>query len=227
MELTSADADALRVEMICGAPPVTTRATLSSLVARHCALRLDQDVPPLAPDTNIMLRLEERRRMEIIGVVARHEGRRIDIRIVRISHAERRYFPREEGGIELRYKRLQGTGTEAAMQAWRRGLFEVAGDDDWSHPKPFMNFSASGLRFADRFEGDEGDLLLLTFRLDGQTVWHRATATVVRCAPTPPDGVTEVAVDFTDVEHATVEALTDFTLDRQLAELARRGVAID
>ena len=141
------------------------------------------------------------------------------VAVTRVNHQEKRYFPREFAGLTVRWKRLTGSSVDALIAAWRRGLSEV-GEDDWNSPEPFMNFSASGLRFRDAAECLEGDVLLVSLRLPGEDRWHRATASVVRRIESA-DGTAEIAVAFRDIDAASVEALADYTLDRQLAELAR------
>ena len=98
-------------------------------------------------------------------------------------------------------------------------------DEGWNTPEPLMNFSASGLRFRDSAPCEEGDNILITFQLHGQSVWHRATATVVRRTPAENGMGADIAIAFQDMEPQAVEALADFTLDRQLAELARLGIS--
>ena len=231
MDMPPDESHPIAVELVCpiSKPPLTAPATLFAFEDRQCEVRIRAPIPTLAPDTSVMLRLTERRALEIFGLVAQHEGDRVDVRIVRVSHREKRYFPREEGSFDLKWKRLEGASVEAASQAWRRGLFEVDRDDEWNIPSPVMNFSASGLRFRDHAPCAPGDVLLVTFRPSGQTAWHRATASVVRREPDPRDDAAppEVAVEFVDIDPASVEALADFTLDRQLDELARHGVTVD
>ncbi len=221
------DGSPVRVELVCAGlePPVCTRAALMSVTARRCALETEVEIPPLEPDTGVVVRLEARRAMEIVGLVERHVGRTIDVHVTRVSHREKRYFPREFGGIDLRWKRVEGE-SPAVLAAWRRGLSAVD-EDAWHIPNPFMNFSASGLRFRDVATIDPGDVILVEFRVQGATVWHRATAVVIRYTPNIDGHLAEAAIAFRDIDPKSVEALADYTLDRQLSELARLGADVD
>ena len=163
--------------------------------------------------------------MELIGQVESQTDQKLDVSIVRVSPREKRYFPREDGGIDMHWKRLERSGSEVATHAWRRGLFEVDGNEDWNTPEPFMNFSASGLRFRDLAPCSEGDIVLIAFRLQGRTAWHRATAVVVRRDQPENGACPEIAVAFQDLEPETVQLLADYTLDRQLDELAKHAPA--
>lgn len=224
MPMTSSELDLIVVELECvdGDPTVRVRARLTGFSARRCTLRMEDETAQLRPNSPVVLRLVDRRAMEIFGLVEWHAGRDLEINITRVNHHEKRYFPREYGGIDVRWKRMDGRRPVTA-EAWRRGLHSVD-DEEWNTPDPYMNFSASGLRFRDTSPCDEGDTVLIALRPHGQAEWHRAIATVVRRASSLENESAEIAVAFQDIDPASVEALADFTLDRQLAELVRLGL---
>lgn len=226
--MTSSELYSFPVELVCAVrePPLRARALLTSFTARACSVRTDIELPRLPPETTVTLRLEDRRATEVSCRIIQQTGRDLELRVTAVHHPEKRYFPREYGGIDVRWKRLDHAGREAAIHAWRKGLFAIDGDG-WNTPEPYMNFSASGLRFRDKAPCSEGDLLLVTFRVQGQAVWHRAAATVVRRTQTDDGASPEIAVTFDDIPTDAVEALADFTLDRQLTELARHGLGAE
>ena len=78
--VTSSQPQQVRVELVCagGEPPLRAYAVLTGFSSRRCRLKTDEELPPLPPDTGLMLRLEDREAMEIVGLVERQEGREID-----------------------------------------------------------------------------------------------------------------------------------------------------
>lgn len=224
MAVLSADLDMIRVEFECPhrAPPLRTEARLTAFSRKRCSVLVaDEDPPLIEPGTQVELKVVYRRELKVEAVVEQQAGREIDLRNERIVHPDQRYFARENAGIELRWKRIEDDGREATSEAWRRGLFAV--DEDWNTPDPFMNFSASGLRFRDQATCNPGDIVLVAFRLPSDDQWRRAQANVVRMVPRD-DGQNEIAVAFEHLEEASVEALAMFALDCQMDELIQNGV---
>ncbi len=226
MEMTSSASPEhpISVEIICATaePPVCTDGALLSLADKRCTVQTSTPLPELAPGSSVIVRVHDHRQLEFIGLIEEGSAHALDVQIVRVSPQEKRYFPRENGGIDMHWKRLDRCGFEVATAAWRRGLFEVDGKEDWNTPEPFMNFSASGLRFRDDAPCAPGDIVLIAFRLKGRSAWHRAIAEVVR--RTQNDGqAADIAVAFQELEPTTVELLANFTLDRQLDELAKHA----
>ena len=219
--MTMSALNLIPVELTCaGQSSLRARGLLTAFSDRIVTLRLEGQIEPLQADTGVVLCLEDRPAMEIVGLVESHEDLELTVRITRVTHHEKRYFPREYGGIELRWRRL-----EAAARADAPAEALLTDDQgEWHQPHPFMNFSASGLRFRDTAPCEEGDTLQLLFRVEDQSVWHQATATVVRRAPAPDGTDAEIAVAFDEIAPASIQALADYTLDRQLDELASHGV---
>ena len=120
----------------------------------------------------------------------------------------KRAFPRMFGSIHLRYRHIDAAAAEHHIRDW---LFHISEPDDtWHSPDPFMNFSASGLRFQDEAPREIGDLLLLEMGIPTAPERWRATARVVRLEH-DGEGKSFVAVRFLDLPAEAQETLQRFT----------------
>ncbi|MEM7677218.1 MAG: PilZ domain-containing protein [Myxococcota bacterium] len=224
MAVLSADLDIIRVEFECPHrdPPLRIEARLTAFSRHRCAVLIASDDPPqLATGTQVELTVVYRRELKVEAIVEQQVGREVELRNERIIHPDQRYFARENAGIELHWKPVADENREASSQAWQRGIFAL--DDGWNTPHPFVNFSASGLRFRDQASCSPGDIVLVAFRLPDEDQWRRARASVVRTEP-GDDGQYDIAVAFEQIEEESVEALATFALDRQMDELVQSGV---
>ena len=229
-------APSLAVELSCPSahPPVRAPASLVSLADRHCRLVSAVDLPPLAPETGLTLTVTARPALEIVGVVEHHSGRTIGLRVTRVGHREKRYFPREDGGLAVRWRPVDPDHADDAPRGSPTTMPSSAEfDDGWHRPQPFVNFSASGIRFHDRAPVAKGDALRVAFQVDPAEPWHLTTAEVVRCSALPKDtadtapsgrDASEIAVAFRTISAPALEALADYTLDQQVAALARHAL---
>ena len=121
------------------------------------------------------------------GEVTDVEGDVIQIAVRSEIPADRRDYSRTYGGLDLRYQIVPQQEFELIARRWLttgRSTY-----DTWFKPDPFMDFSASGLKFHDVERCVSGDHLLLEFRVPGSTVVHRATADVIRVLPIPIDEI--------------------------------------
>ncbi|MCA9556486.1 MAG: hypothetical protein KC933_41060, partial [Myxococcales bacterium] len=123
---------------------------------------------------------------------------------------DRRVFPRVVGGIPLRYRIVHTREAEVVTARWMAGAPDAAPASEWRHPDPFMNFSATGLRFDDEPLAEAGDILLCELGVGGRPEHWRAVATVVRLIPIHgaheiPGACHHVAVMFSDAPTALTE----------------------
>lgn len=138
---------------------------------------------------------------------------------------DRRVFPRVMGGIPMRYRLVHSDEAAAVTARWMAGAPDAADPSEWRQPDPFMNFSATGLRFDDQPLVEAGDLLLIELGVGGRPERWRAVGTVVRLIPIEgaeevPGVSHHVAVMFIDAPTALTEALEAYTLQLQRLTLA-------
>lgn len=210
----------VRVELICASlnPPLRREGTVHQVEGRICQLRLDGDSSDrLTPDLGVVLDLQDNSNLHIVGIVRAIEDGNIHVEITRVAHREKRYFPREDGGLSVEYRSVKALENEGP--AWLQGLEDAkAQGEAWQRPPPFMNFSGSGLRFSVQQPLEPGSGLLLSFELPRTQKSYRATARVVRCSE--HGSAVQAAVEFIDISPEAVQALADFTMERQLEQLA-------
>ncbi len=181
------------------------------------------DLTHARPGTRVMVDSGESSVVRMVGVVSNTEAGRTTLIVEKSVRRDLREYPRTYGGIQLRYHVVQGDERAAEAREWIDG---VARDvDGWLRPDPYMNFSATGLRFE---EGEatcaSGDLVLLHMGVPTSSTPWRATAEVVRCELLPEDERTEeathfVALQFLQIPPEASQALARFTL-RVLSALA-------
>jgi len=196
-------------------------------------LELDMEDPETGfrEGLHVVLAGGEEAPFRIMGIVSGVEGRRLRVKTERVVNVDKRDFPRLQGGISVRYRKLGETENEDAVKAWFSGK-DAAAEGLWRVPDPFMDFSGSGLRFEDRLCCGEGDLLLLEMQIPPSGSRWRATARVVRVIPlrkedeeTSQPGARQdapthhIAVAFDQVPHEAAEALAAYALRIQDALL--------
>ena len=193
---------------------------LHELERRGCVVELVGDGPAdLALRSPVHIELPSVDGARIRGRLGQRVGRRLTVHIPQSEH-EQRYYPRVDGGIDAEYRVLPDHAGDATRRSWLRGL-SVADESPWFRPPPFMNFSVSGLRCEDGLGCKVGAELLFALRVPTMPNVVRATARVVR-VDERPDAPNLIAVEFMDVDPNGVEALTDYTLDRQLEAFSDR-----
>lgn len=212
-------------------PPLIRTGRVVRCEDEELALELADPEPGFREGLHVVLAGGEETPFRILGVVSGVEGRRLRVKAERVVDVDKRDFPRLQGGIALRYRRLddEAEGKDAA-EAWIAGGGLPAGGE-WWEPDPFMDFSGSGLRFQDRLSCSAGDLLLLEMQVPPSGNRWRATARVVRLTPIhhgdetqPGDGgegeaTHHIAVTFEHIPHEAAEALAACALRIQDALL--------
>ena len=180
----------------------------------HCRVRVPEIPAGLDVGLGVVVVLAPHRHFKLTGVVEGTEGTRfIDIEIKRVQGREKRYYPRSEGGLELRY-RVGEPSERAALRAWRRGIDDTEEVVSWSKPCGPVNFSGSGLRFHTDADASPLSPVQVELRVPDSPTWHRVVAEVVRVLGDGDER--SMAVQFVDVDLPTVEALTGFMLERDL-----------
>jgi len=156
------------------------------------------------------------------GEVTDVEGDVIQIAVRSEIPADRRDYSRTYGGLDLRYQIVPKQQVELVSRRWVSTGKSTS--DEWHKPDPFMDFSASGLKFHDVDRCSAGDLLLVEFRVPGSPVVHRATLHVIRVLPIPTDEMDNepfeiggiipsrmVATHFLHLDPASIIALIHFS----------------
>lgn len=197
------------------------KGILHELERRGCVFELLGDAPAdLELSSNLEIELPSIDGARIRGRLRQRVGRRITVQVPRTGEHEQRYYPRVDGGIDAEYRILPPNSGETTRRSWLRGL-SVADDAPWFTPPPFMNFSVSGLRCEDGLGCEVDDVLLFALRVPTMPDVVRATARVVR-VDEHEDEPNQIAVEFIDIDPVGIEALTDYTLDRQLEAFSER-----
>jgi hypothetical protein len=197
-------------------PPVFLKGRAVFDTPRSCTVDLLSDAPGLRVGLDLVLDAAAEAGCRVVGTITEVEARRIRVSVDHMVRTDLRVFPRMWGGISVRYR--AATSPDEA-NPWLRGE-GLAGT--WHCPEPYMDFSASGLRFEDAETCRKDDLVLLEFRVPFHDPAWRATARVVRIAPLSADDLEdvdpdvprpthEVAVQFVEVPPEAVDALVDFT----------------
>lgn len=175
--------------------------------------------------TRTMVDSGESSLIRMVGVVMGTDGACASIAVEKSVRRDLREYPRTYGGIQLRYRVLGADGAAAACESWMAGETTEADQGLWRRPDPYMNFSATGLRFEEpEATCHDGDLVLLEMDVPTSPVPWRALGEVVRCAPLPEEEQTEdathfIALTFSDIPSEASQALARFTL-RVLSALA-------
>lgn len=222
------------VEVLClsVSPPLIRKGTLAGQVGEHLEILLDGE-SDFQPGMRVAVAGRAEGPLRVLGTVSEIQGRRLRIETGRVIPEEKRAFPRMPGGIRLRYCSLSGKEAEKACRAWMSGGGGTWWDVEWREPDPFMDFSASGLRFEDARACRVGDTVLLELQVPGAAETWRAVARVVRVEAVERESAAAdsggenagrapgyaIAVHFTDLPAGARAALGAFTLRIQNALL--------
>lgn len=192
-------------------------------------VQVDDDVSGLEIGSQVIISFHDMELPKVIANVVGTAGDTLTCAPKVVKEPERRYYPRLFGGIQLKYKVLDGDGPEAEAEAARWMANGDAGQADWLQPDEFMNFSVTGLAFDTTGEPASGDLLVLDLGFRRKPQRYRATGSVVRTIPIPDDerdpSVTvggqpvthRVAIDFEALPEAARAELVAMTLALQEA----------
>lgn len=222
------------VEVLCLSvgPPLIRKGTLVSQEGPLLEVLLEGE-SDFQPGMRVAVAGRAEGALRLLGTVSQTEGRKVRIETGRVIPKEKRAFPRMPGGIRLRYCVLSGKDVETISRAWTSGGEAPCGDMEWREPDPFMDFSASGLRFEDQRLCRIGDTILLEFEVPGTPEVWRASARIVRVERLDREGAGAeqseaaagrtpayaIAVHFTDLPAGARAALGAFTLRIQNALL--------
>lgn len=212
----------LAVELVCAtsATPIHAAGRLVRYEGDRCAVRLHAVGVPLSPGDRVVVTVlgdgGERIQGEVTGV----EHGRVELAVRRARRRDQRDYPRVDGGLEVRYRQLEGGDHSRTVRAWLAGLGDAAGT--WVEPPRHMNVSGSGLRFWAETAPADGQRLLLELRIPPTDGAHRLSAEVVRSTPSPTGGH-DVAIRFDDVPAAAQDALTQYIFDQQTAAFGALG----
>jgi len=213
------------VELVCTnqTPPaiLQAQATWFDGASYKVTLRDAASAPPQVGE-RVILDFGENESPRVLAIVTERDGGDMNLTIKRSQPRDKREFPRMHGGIQLRYTVVQDVG---AADAWvSRG--ESAPTIEWFTPDPFMDFSASGLKFDDAPNCADNDLLLVHLEVPTAEGSWRGVARVVRVSEILPEDREEgnaathhVAVEFQTLPAEAIEALMTFTLHLQGALL--------
>lgn len=224
------------VEVFClsVSPPLIRKGTLAWQEGQRLEVLLEGE-SGFQPGMRVAVAGSAEGAVRVLGTVCETAGRTVCIETGRVIPEEKREFPRMPGGIRLRYCVLAGKEKEVeeACRGWMSGTEWAGKDAEWREPDPFMDFSASGLRFEDDRPCRVGDTLLLQFQVPGAPEVWRACARVVRVEAVDrewtnaeQDGESAgrapayaIAVHFTALSAGARAALGAFTLRIQNALL--------
>lgn len=150
-----------------------------------------------------------RRRVRVVSLSSNY----ISVESVGRSRQERRIFPRIEGTISLSY-RVVLDDEKLLLNSWlsTNDTNSVEALPNWIEPEdPFMDFSATGLRFCAVNPLDSGVVLLLKFKIPlvSDKIFF-ASAEVIRTI-SEDDGLNLVAIAFLDVSDEATDALMEYT----------------
>ncbi len=216
------------VELICTTrvPPLILRATTTLFDGTRYRVRLDDEGDALELGARVILEFGRSDSPRVLALVAEVDGSNLLLDVQQSRPRDKREFPRMYGGVELRYAVVAPQDT-VAIDGWRNGTVQVG--DDWHHPDPFMDFSASGLKFDDEETCKADDILLMDMSIPPSDESFRGVARVVRLFTIEEDddptlgedrtGTHAIAVEFVHLPTAAVEALMQFTLRLQGAIL--------
>lgn len=216
-----------RVELVCTnqTPPAILQAVANWFDGETYRVALDTpESPSPSVGERVILDFGENEFPRVLAVVTERDGAALRLSVKRSQPRDKREFPRMHGGIKVRYTAIS-PGDESAADAWyRRG--EAPDGVDWGAPDPFMDFSASGLKFEDIPRCVEDDLLLLELEVPTAEGRWRGVARVVRVSPIAPEdreagssATHHIAVEFQSLPAEAIEALMTFTLHLQGALL--------
>jgi len=225
---------ALSIDLICTTqvPPTIIRGVVKRFDGELYTVQIQDDPAGLDIDARVILDFGADESPRMLTEVRSREGDTLYLAVRRSQARDKREFPRMQGGIHLRYAALGPAGDAPTGRSDARGWVDRGAPPEgaaWAAPDPFMDFSASGLKFDDRPACVAGDLLLMELGVPSRDERWRGLARVVRLFPVPPDqrerpddpqGPThQVAVEFLEIAPEATEALMEFTLQLQSALL--------
>jgi len=222
-EHSTVTADLLALKAV---PPLIARGQVTFEGPTACVVATESECPGLKVGMDVVIDACREAACRLIGHVVGLEGHQVRIQVRTVVPTDQRIFPRMWGGIEVRYRPVQNGEPGDTLESWLAG---APAEGSWSQPAPYMDFSASGLRFEDRETCQKDDRVLLEFRLPFRAETWRATARVVRVAPLTPEELAdqdpsaevpathEVALEFIDLGPGAIDSLMDFT--RRLQEV--------
>lgn len=200
-------------------PPLIAPGRVTCRDEGTCDVLLDGEVPGFAEGMQVIVDAGEATDLRVVGSIGLVQGNLLHVESRTVVRRDKRIFPRTWGGIRLRYQ----VAAPELLRAWIDAGTDPGGA--WFSPDPFMDFSGSGLKFEDTEHCVAGDALLLELCIPPAETLYRAAARVVRLLPIPPaelemlereEGESipshQVAVHFTELPAAAVEALMEFTL---------------
>lgn len=201
-------------------PPVFLKGRVVFDTPWSCTVDHDGNAAGLRVGLDVVLNAAAEAGCRVVGTISSVEPRQVKIAVSHMVRTDQRIFPRMWGGIHARYRTAKD---DAELDAWMHGT-ELEGP--WHTPEPYMDFSASGLRFEDQETCRKDDTVLVEFRVPFHEPAWRATAKVVRVAPLTADDLEdvdpdvqcpthEVAVQFVEVPSEAIDALMDFTVRLQ------------
>ncbi len=204
--------------------------TCSGRMVRHDGDKIEvelsaEDASHVEDGTRTMVDSGESSLTRLIGLVEGIDKRRVSVTVEKSVKRDLREYPRTYGGITTRYRVVEPDKAEAAAISWMAGEALESEKGTWRTPDPYMNFSATGLRFEEsEATCTGGDLILLEMKLPTSEVTWRALAEIVRCAPLMEEEQSEeathfVALNFLEIPSEASQALARFTL-RVLSALA-------
>lgn len=210
----------LPVQIVCAtsAPPLHVEGILVEYDGKTCEVELPA-AASISAGTQVIVSLEKGGGLRMITELVEVRGQHLQLRVTRVSRRDKRDYPRQDAGIDLRYQVVRTDRTRRSAPAFINGLSDVSDPEPWFEPHPFMNFSGSGVRFEDEENCAAEDQVLLQLRLPTSERWYHAIGVVVRveAMEMPSSGRSHhVAIQFTELPPDAVEALTRFTLDCQL-----------
>lgn len=207
-------------------PPLFGQGRVDFEGPSTCTVETPSDTSALKSGMDILIDASREAGCRLIGQVDKVAPGHLRVRILKVVPTDQRIYPRMWGGIDLRYIPLPKGTPEATLKEWLAG---GPLEGTWYHPEPFMDFSASGLRFEHRATCAKDDIVLVEFRLPFRGETLRATSVVVRVAPLTAEELEEqdptleapatheIAIQFCEMGPGAIEALMDFT--RRLQEV--------
>jgi len=195
-----------------GGSPVVTAGTLlwyEPGETVRIALGGDGSLPAVDTEVRIHGVLDTTLRMS--GPTIAQRGRTVEIFPADVEQHDLRRHRRAYGGLELRYLVVPEDDPNASHR-WMMGAADLETRTGWREPEPFMEFSASGVRFDDVLACQLGNIVLLELRLPSEEHGWRAVGRVVRIEgmqPRPKTGPGyHIALELTELPEEASVALT-------------------
>merc|ERR1711970_1014398 len=90
----------LPVELACTGvnPAIVERGTLLRFSPQRCVIEFEKPAAELPQDAGVVVVLNDRSDLKILGTVQSHTAQRCEILVRRLVNREKRYYPRAFGG---------------------------------------------------------------------------------------------------------------------------------